>query len=198
MFAQIIEGKVTDEAALQAAGDAWDEEVRPGAIGFEGVTGGVAADGTAITVARFSDRASAEANSQRPEQSAWFERHLSQVYDGEPSFRESEDVDLLFDGGSDDAGFVQIMEMTISDRAKLLDFEARFLDSLRQARPDLLGGVRIWHDDQHCTEVNYFSSEAEARANEAAMGDDMPDEMAEYLQLVTPTRFIDLTDPILR
>ena len=70
MFVQIIEGKASGPDALQAAGEAWEAQVRPVAEGFLGSTGGVAADGTAILVARFADRAAAEANNARPEQTA--------------------------------------------------------------------------------------------------------------------------------
>jgi len=198
MFVQIIEGKASSPDALQAAGEAWEAQVRPVAEGFLGSTGGVTADGHAILVARFADRAAAEANNARPEQTAWYEAHGATMFDGEPSFTESDDVEELLDGGSDDAGFVQITQGRITDRAAMAAFEARTLDALQAARPDLLGGLRIWHDDGRCTEVNYFTSEAEARANEATMGETMAAEFAEYMDLVQVDRWIDITDPFLQ
>ena len=77
MFVQIIEGTTSKPEALLAAGDAWQAEVQPGAIGYLGVTAGVSADGKAFTIVRFEDEASARANSERPEQGAWFEKHLA-------------------------------------------------------------------------------------------------------------------------
>jgi len=198
MFVQIIEGKASSPDALQAAGEAWEAQVRPVAEGFLGSTGGVTADGTAILVARFADRAAAEANNARPEQTAWYEAHGATMFDGEPSFAESDDVEEFLGGGSDDAGFVQITQGRITDRAAMAAFEDRTLDQLQAARPDLLGGLRIWHDDGRCTEVNYFTSEAEARANEAAMGESMGAELAEYRDLVQVDRWIDITDPFLQ
>ena len=168
------------------------------AQGFLGSTGGVAADGTAILVARFADRAAAEANNARPEQTAWFEAHGARMFDGEPSFTESDDVDEFLGGGSDDAGFVQVTQGQIADRGAMVDFEARTLDQLQAARPDLIGGVRIWHGGGRFTEVNYFTSEAEARANEAEMGQTMGEEFAAYTDLVQVDRWIDLTDPFLQ
>jgi hypothetical protein len=198
MFAQIIEGKATDAGALRAAGEAWEAQVRPVAQGFLGSTGGVAADGTAILVARFVDRAAAKANNDRPEQSAWFEAHGATMFDGPPTFTESEDVDEFLRGGSNDAGFVQITQGRVADREALADFEARTVKLLVGARPDLIGGLRIWHDDNRFTEVNYFTSEGEARANEARMGETMADDFEEYMDLVKVDRWIDLTDPVLQ
>ncbi len=198
MFAQIIEGKASSPEAMAAAGEAWEAQVRPVAEGFLGSTGGVAADGTAILVARFADRAAAEANNARPEQSAWFEAHGSTMFDGPPTFTESEDVDEFLGGGSDYAGFVQITQGRIADREALADFEARTTKLLMAARPDLMGGLRVWHDDNRYTEVNYFTSENEARANEARMGETMADDFEEYMDLVKVDRWIDLTDPVLQ
>ena len=198
MFAQIIEGKASSPEAMAAAGEAWEAQVRPVAEGFLGSTGGVAADGTAILVARFADRAAAEANNDRPEQSAWFAAHGATMFDGPPTFTESEDVDEFLRGGSNDAGFVQITQGRIVDRQALADFEARTTKLLVGARPDLIGGLRIWHDDNRYTEVNYFTSEGEARANEARMGDTMADDFEEYMDLVKVDRWIDLTDPVLQ
>jgi len=198
MFAQIIEGKASSADALTAAGEAWEAQVRPVAEGFLGSTGGVAADGSAILVARFADRAAAEANNARPEQAAWFEAHGATMFDGPPTFTESDDVEEFLDGGSDDAGFVQVTQGRVTDRDAMADFEARTTDQLVAARPDLIGGLRIWHDDNRYTEVDYFTSEAEARANEANMGETMAADFEEYMDLVKVDRYIDLTDPFLR
>ncbi|HEY5889059.1 MAG TPA: hypothetical protein VIT24_15075, partial [Acidimicrobiales bacterium] len=141
MFAQVIEGKASSPEAMAAAGEAWEAQVRPVAEGFLGSTGGVAADGTAILVARFADRAAAEANNARPEQSAWFEAHGSTMFDGPPTFTESEDVDEFLGGGSDYAGFVQVTQGRIADREALAEFEARTTKLLMAARPDLMGGL---------------------------------------------------------
>ena len=70
MFVQIIEGRTNDPKALMEQGDAWQRDVRPGAIGYLGVTAGVTADGRTVAIVRFEDEASARANSERPEQAA--------------------------------------------------------------------------------------------------------------------------------
>lgn len=194
MFVQVLKGMAADREGLLRQGRRWADEVRPGAIGFLGSTIGVADDGTFVLVARFDDAAAAAANSERPEQAAWwtdFERCLS----GEPRFSDSEDVDLLFDGGSDDAGFVQVMESTVTDRAKAEAMDSpEMLEQLRKARPDLLGGLRVWLDGGRCIEVAYFTSEADARAGEASAEFAAPmDDFSSVFQDVTYT---DLREPI--
>jgi hypothetical protein len=189
MFVQVIKGKAKDSAALLAEGERWQEEVKPGATGYLGGTFGIADDGTFVVFARFEDEAAAQANSARPEQGAWFER-ASKVMDGEPTFRESSDVDTMFDGGSDDAGFVQVMEGTVKDRAKAQAFEQEMVDQLRAARPDLLGSVRAWFADDTYAEAAYFTSEDEARKNEASA--DFAGPAEEYASLFGDMTFTDL------
>ena len=64
MFVQVIEGKVSDRAALRRQLDRWNDELRPGATGFLGSTSGVTDDGVGFTIARFESAAAATANSK--------------------------------------------------------------------------------------------------------------------------------------
>ena len=193
MFVQVIEGRTSDPAALVAHGERWEQELRPGAVGFLGVTAGVTADGRSITIARFADEGSAQANAARPEQTAWFEG-MAKLYDGAPAFAESTDVTEWLGGGSDDAGFVQVMKFTGVDRSEVERLDAAF-EPFAAQRPDLLGGLRIWTGPDSCLDVAYFTSEAEARKGEQA---EMPEElqkvMAELQGLGDP-EYLDLKDP---
>src|SRR3954470_9244611 len=54
MFVQVITGRATDVDALRAALDRWVVELAPEAPGWLGSTAGVAADGRAVCLARFS------------------------------------------------------------------------------------------------------------------------------------------------
>lgn len=196
MFVQVIEGRTSDPAALRERGEQWQQELRPGATGYLGITAGTTDDGRAITIARFEDEASARANSERPEQSAWWEG-TAQLYDGEPTFTESSDVTEWLGGGSDDAGFVQVMKSTGVDRAQVEKMDAAF-DSYKHLRPDLLGGLRIWTGKDSCIDVAYFTSEAEARVGEKA---EMPPELMEMMgdgAGMGETDYLDLTDPQLK
>jgi hypothetical protein len=193
MFVQVIEGQTSDPAGVIEQGERWQRELRSGAMGYLGVTAGVTADGRTIAVVRFEDEASARANAARPEQTAWFEG-MAKLYDGEPAFTESTDVTEWLGGGSDDAGFVQVMKFTGIDRAQMEKMDAAF-EPFAGQRPDLLGGLRIWTGPDSCLDVAYFTSEAEARkAEQAEMPDEMQELMAEFQDIGDP-EYLDLTDP---
>jgi hypothetical protein len=120
----------------------------------------------------------------------------AKYFDGEPSFRESSDVRTLFDGGSNSAGFVQVMEGTVSDRARADALETPdMLDQLRAARPDLIGGLRVWFPDEAFAEAAYFTSEEEARKGESA--EEFSGPADEYMALYGDMTYIDLRQPML-
>src|SRR4051812_27276127 len=100
MFAQIIQGRTSDPDALRAATDRWMEELAPGADGWLGSTAGVTDDGRVVVVVRFESADAARRNSDRPEQGRWWEG-TGQLFDGEVTFLDSEDVtvDLAGDPG---------------------------------------------------------------------------------------------------
>lgn len=194
MFVQIIEGRTSEGEGLKRQGDRWQTELRPGAKGYLGVTAGVAADGRCIAIVRFESEEAARANSERPEQGAWF-AEMQKVYDGEPSFSESSDVTELLAGGSNDAGFVQIMKSAGVDRAKMERLDAS-LEGFAKLRPDLIGSVRIWTGPDACVEAAYFTSEAEARAGEKVeLPEEIQAQMAEFGEMMANTEFIDLPNP---
>ena len=194
MFVQVIEGRTSDPAAIIEQGDRWQRELRPGAVGYLGVTAGVTADGHAIAIVRFEDEASARANAQRAEQTEWFQG-MAKLYDGEPAFTESSDVTEWMGGGSDDAGFVQVMKSTGVDRSQVEKMDAAF-EPFADQRPDLLGGVRIWTGPDSCIDVAYFTSEEAARKGEqAAMPDEMQKLMSEFETGMGETEYLDLTNP---
>jgi hypothetical protein len=194
MFVQVITGRTSDPDGFRRRNEAWTQEVRPGAVGYLGGTAGVADDGRFVIVARFEDEAAARANSARPEQSAFWEA-TQPLVDGEATFRESSDVSLLFDGGSDAAGFVQVMEGTAKDRAKAEAMETpALLEQLRAARPDLLGSVRVWFPGDSFVDVAYFTSEEDARRGETSSDFEGPGE--ELAALFGEMRFTDLRAPL--
>jgi hypothetical protein len=197
MFVQIIEGRTKDGKALTERIASWHRDVGQGAVGFLGVTAGATADGRAIAVVRFESEEAARTNSDRPEQGAWFEE-TAKLYDGEPTFTESSDITLWMGGGSNDAGFVQVMKSTGVDRATVEKLDALF-ESHTGLRPDLLGGIRVWTGKDSCVDVAYFTSEAEAREGEKA---EMPAELREAMAGMEAgmgtVEYFDLTEPHLR
>lgn len=193
MFVQIITGTTSDTGAFERQGARWNTELRPGARGFLGSTAGVGADGAVVVAARFSDEAAARANSERPEQGEWW-AETSKLFVGEPRFRQSSDVRELFGGGSDDATFVQVIEGTVTDRAKAEAFESdEMLEQLRAARPDLLGGITVYFADDTFVELAYFTDESAARSGESS--DDFAGPQQEYAAIFTDLTFVDLRNP---
>ena len=192
MFVQVIQGKLKDADLLRRQLERWRQEIKPGAKGYLGSTSGATAGGESIAVVRFESEAAARANSERPEQGAWW-NETEKAFGGAPTFRESSDTELLFDGGSNDAKFVQVMQGKVKDPAKFRAWGKEHEGRLKEIRPDLLGGVDLWFGNEF-TSVAYFTSEAEARKNEKAMGEDPM--MAEYMgHMAGEMKFLDLTDP---
>jgi hypothetical protein len=196
MFVQVIQGRVADAARLRERLDTWLTDLAPGAQGWLGSTGGVTADGTAVMLARFESEEAAQANSDRPEQGAWWAETAS-VFDGEPTFRNSESVDADTPGDPEQAGFVQVMQGKSSDPERARQLMAEDDTDWASFRPDILGTLSIGHADGEWTMAIYFTSEAEAREGErkeppadvAAMMKEM-----DALSVGEPT-FLDLTDP---
>ena len=141
MFVQVIEGRVADADRLRQKLDEWNEKLRPGATGFLGSTAGVTDDGRAICFARFESADAAQANSDRPEQGQWWAETES-CFDGDVSFSNSDDVDTFLAGGSNDAGFVQVMKSHDVDREQVEALDKEFRDVAATVRPDVIGGTR--------------------------------------------------------
>jgi hypothetical protein len=196
VFIQVIQGKVADADLLRRQDDAWMQDLKPGAKGYLGYTGGVTPDGRSIGLARFESKEAAEANSQRPEQGAWW-NETAKGYDGEPTFFDCAEVDTMVGGGSNDAGFVQIIQGRAKDPDALRSRAAEMEAELRKERPDVLGMVVAWHGDGGgFTQAVYFTSEAETRQkekeNESSEGGQRYMDMFEG-----PPTFFDLPDPVL-
>ena len=195
MFVQMIEGQVADADRLHQKMDEWMQKLRPGAPGYMGSTAGVTDDGRAICLARFESAAAAKANSDRPEQGDWWAETES-CFDGEVSFTDSEDVEPFLGGGSNEAGFVQIMKSHDVNREQVHAMDREFEAFSKSVRPDLLGGTRVWTGPDTCVEVAYFTSEAEARVGEKKeMPPEFADRAAEFEAMMKNTEFIDLRQP---
>lgn len=195
MFIQLIEGHTSDPPALRARIDRWNEELRPGALGFLGSTGGCADDGAFVLAARFEDRDAALRNSERPEQTRWW-AETEKCLDGTPTFHETEDVSVMTHGSLDDAHFLQVMEGHVSDRARAEQLERESDPVLAEARPDLLGSFTAFFDDGEFADFAYFTNEGDARANESReMPAEMAEKFAEWERVMKVERYIDIGDP---
>jgi hypothetical protein len=200
MFAQVIQGRTSDAEGLRAALDRWLQELRPGSIGWLGSTVGITDDGTVIAVARFESAEAAARNGQRPEQSRWWEE-TSRLFDGEVTFRDSEDITVDLQGDPDQAGFVQVMQGRVRDAGRAKEVMAQIPSDVMAAyRTDVLGSVVIGHQDGAWTQVIYFTSEADAREGERKEPPpELQNAMEEMGKLsVGETTFLDLRQPLLQ
>jgi hypothetical protein len=198
MFAQVIQGKMSNPQALDAALNRWLTDLAPGATGWLGSTSGVTEDGQAIAVVRFESEEDARRNSNRLEQDQWWSE-TSKLFDGEATFRDSTDVSVDLHGDPDQAGFVQIMQGRSSDPERSRQMMDQDADKWAAFRPDVVGNVAIGHEDGSYTMVMYFTSEAEAR--EAERKEPPPELQAQMEEMnklsVGETQFFDLKRPMI-
>ncbi len=196
MFVQVIQGRVSDAAALRAQMDKWSEELAPGATGWLGSTTGVTEDGTFIALARFESLEAAQQNSTRAEQTAWWEE-TAKLFDGEPEFHDGTDVDVDVNGDPDAAGFVQVMQGRTTDPARARELMDDDSVDMRQHRPDILGSLNVQHEGDAWTMALYFTSEEAAREGERKEPPpEMEALMAELMSLsIGEPSYFDLKDP---
>ena len=198
MFIQIIEGRTNDPGGFRRFLEERRPQAMKGAIGFLGATTAIAPDGTVVTMARFESAEKASQNAARPEQTAFFEE-LQKYLAGEPAFHNCTETETMLGGGSDDAGFVQFMIGTATDKAKAKATEKEMMPILESIRPDVLGGITAWDGDWWCQAV-YFTSEAEAREGEKKFESMSADDRARFEEMMSAygePRFIDGPNPLL-
>lgn len=196
MFVQVIQGRVADAAAMRAQMETWSKDLAPAASGWLGSTAGVTEDGTFIALARFESPEAARQNSERPEQTAWWQE-TEKLFDGEPEFHDGTEVDVDLPGDPDAAGFVQVMQGRTTDPERAREVMNDDSIDFEKHRPDILGSINVQHDGDAWTMALYFTSEEEAREGESK---EPPPEMEammkelESLSVGEPSYF-DLKDP---
>ena len=195
MFIQVIQGMCTDETALHRQLDRWREDLAPGVDGWLGGTYGLTDDGQFVGVVRFDSREAAARSSVRPEQGAWW-AETSRCFDGEVTFHDCDDAIMMLDGGSDDAGFVQVIQGRLEDSERFRAFMSQPMDALHEARPEIIGGTIAIDADGWFTETMAFRSEDEARTGEQRpMPEEMTRDFTSEMEQVRDMRFLDLHHP---
>ena len=195
MFIQIIQGICHDADAIRRQTETWHEEIAPKAKGYLGGTYGVTDDNRFIGVVRFESKQAAERNSARPEQDAWWSV-TKKAFDGPVTFHDCDEATTVLDGGSDDAGFVQVIQGRVIDAARFRALANQPMDRLRQARPEVIGGTIALDPDGYATQTMAFTSEAAARRGEQQ---EMPEEdrksFEEQMSLLRDVTYLDLRHP---
>ncbi|HLU44479.1 MAG TPA: hypothetical protein VKZ67_05600 [Natronosporangium sp.] len=197
MFIQVIQGHITDPTEMRDALDTWYRDLAPGAAGWLGTTAGVTADQELIMLVRFESPEAARRNSDRPEQHQWW-MQTAKLFTGTATFYDCRRCETFLAGGSDKAGFVQVIQGHSDDLPRLVEINRETEEILRKWRPEIIGGVLAQHDDGagDFTQAVYFTDEATAREGERKQPPpELVDLMKDEQQLWGEPRFYDLTDP---
>lgn len=121
---------------------------------------------------------------------------MQACFDGEVSFHDCDNAMVFLGGGSDEAGFVQIIQGRVSDPEKFRHFMEQPMDALQEARPDLIGGTIALEPDGWFTQTICFSGEEAAREGEHK---EMPSEVRqayeEELSAMQEVKYLDLHQP---
>lgn len=193
MFIQIIQGRCTRPDELRTMLEQWREELAPDAPGWLGGTYGFTDDDLFVGVVRFESREAAMANSGRPEQGAWAER-MTALMDGPMEYHDCDDVTLMMDGGSDSAGFVQVIRGRVDDPARVKAMLAD-TETLHTMRPDIIGGTLAFEEDGTFTETVAFTDEAAAREGERKDMEMPGEEREAFESMMRSATFYDLHRP---
>jgi hypothetical protein len=195
MFIQIIQGRCRDTDRLHQLTDEWQQSLGPTAAGWLGGTYGVTDDGEFVGVVRFESKDAARQNSDRPEQGEWWSR-MQECFEGEVTFHDCDEAMIFLDGGSDDAGFVQVIQGRLTDPERFRHFMEQPMDTLHEERPEIIGGTIAIDPDGYFTQTVAFRSEEEARAGESK---DMPAEVRQQLEeemsSMSDVHYLDLHHP---
>jgi hypothetical protein len=190
MFIQVIQGRATNPPGIRRDLGRWQRLLAAGADGWLGSTTGISQDGWSITVIRFASEEHARRNSERPEQREWWRdasQHLARVV-----FHDAPKVHIYRDGGSDQAGFVQILQGHTDDMERMVSLGRGQDEVLAREAPHILGMTLAEHADRpgDFTQMIYYASEQAARRFEQ----DEP-VLDQLRSLMTTSRCFDLRDP---
>jgi hypothetical protein len=195
MFVWVLEGKVADPREVGRQLAQWTSNFGT-TPGYAGATGGVTDDRRFLLFVRWESEDAGNALLLRPEQQAWYD-DFQKSFDGPVEFAETGDVAVHLAGGSDAAGFVQAMKVSGVDRGRVEAADRAFENVAPQVRPDLIGGVRVWTAPDRFVEVNYFTSEQEARAGEKqAPPPDLVEGFEDFAAMMEDAEYFDFTVPL--
>ncbi len=197
MFIQVIQGRCSRQDEMRALAERWREEVAPGAIGWLGGTYGFTDEGELMAVIRFESKQAAQANAERPEQQAFWSQ-MEQLFDGPVEFHDCNRVVMMMDGGSDEAGFVQVIRGRLDDPDALESGMREMETMLHEARPDIIGATFAIEDDGAFTETVAFTDEAAARQGESRampVAGPMHDALVRFDHMLHDVEYRDLHAP---
>lgn len=196
MFVWVLEGKVNDPKEVGRQIGKWTSEFGATA-GYLGATGGVTDDRRFVLFVRWASEEAGTELLGRSEHLSWYEEFKTS-FDGEIDFFQTSDVTSHLAGGSDAAGFVQAMKASGVDRSRVEAADHQFETIASEMRPDLIGGVRVWAAPDRFVELNYFTSEEDARVGEQqAPPPEMMEGFQDFMAMMSDAEFLDFTEPFI-
>lgn len=193
MFIQMVEGRCSRQDEMRTLVDDWCGAMadRPGWLGG---TYGFTDDGRFVGVVRFESRDACQELSRRDDAPIWWAA-ADALFADTCRIHESEDVSMMLDGGSDSAGFVQVMYGKVGDADKLRHMmtDTQMTSMLHEARPEIIGSTLAIEPDGSFVETVAFTDEDSARKGEQL---DMPAEVTEDMaSAMAEVEYLDLHHP---
>ena len=187
MFVHVVRAPAADPGPLLEQVARLPAMLGTEAAGFLGLTAGISDEGDFVAVARFAS----------PGGDAWWAA-LEPWLAGPPTVRASSEVELLLGGGSDEAGFIEVIEGHATDRHRFMVLERQLEQRFAAERPDFLGSQIIWWADGSWLEVAYFTSEDDLRAADArGLSPEVEELVSAWEGVARPSAQLDLADPFL-
>jgi len=193
VFIQMVEGACSQQDDMRMLVDDWCGRMAD-EPGWLGGTYGFTDDGRFLGVVRYSSSAACEQLCAAADAGMWW-ASAEEMFDGSPEIHQSEDVMMMLNGGSDDAGFVQVMRGKVGnpDKLRRIMTDQDMTSMLHQARPDIIGATMLIEGDGSFTETVSFTDEDSARKGEAM---EMPAEVTADLQeAMAEVNYYDLHKP---
>jgi hypothetical protein len=189
VFVPLARGPVADRDALRRGWNEWHARVAAGADNWLGSTGGIASSGEWLAAVRYSSEEAARAAADGGAAGTFLSDASTIELTG--------DVHLVDGNGSPAAaGFVQFMRAGVADRQRLEAVETAVGDRFAAVRRDFLAGLRAWTGPGRLTVVDWFTSEADARAGEATeIPADLGALFGEWMSLLHDVEWYDVAEP---
>lgn len=194
MFVWVLEGQAEDPGEVGRQLGRWTSEFGD-TPGYLGATGGVTDDRRFLLFVRWESVEAGNELLMQPDHAAWYDE-FQRSFGGAVEFAETDDVTTHLAGGSDAAGFVQAIKVSGVDRQRVDAADREFENLAPTFRPDLIGGIRVWTAPDRFVEMNYFTSEQDARSGERK---DPPPELADalddFMAMMNDAEYSDFTEP---
>ena len=172
---------------LRRRWDRWHQQAAATSAHWLGSTGGLAPGGDWLAAVRYSYEEAARTAAQA----------ATDLLPDATTIEVTGDVHLVEGNGSPaDGTFVQFMRARVPERHRLEAVEESVGDRFAAHRTDFLAGLRAWTGPDRLTVVDWFTSEADARAGEAI---DIPADLGalfgEWMSLLHDVEWYDLRQP---